>query len=204
MDVHRGRSELMGVLFVIWDQRTAGSRRFIFFEMRHAAAPAFKRTYIGQSAETLRPSNQSHVLSAAWAQRQLRPRASRMHDEARFNAIHAQLHWPTKTDGTLNHYNEWPPVSCSVRTWVARPGAHCMLRLPNLPLFHCADAVNPAKRPKWSIPLSPWASDLLVASHTDKRRAWIAFSWLGLVALYTSIGRRFLLPCTTHPLVCTH
>jgi hypothetical protein len=124
----RGRSELMGsVFFVIWDQRTAGFRRLIFFEMRHTAAPAFKRTYIGQCAETLRPSYQSHVLSAAWAQRQLRPRAFSIHDEARFSAIHARLHWlplllehslavvearertpqicaKAKTDGALTHY----------------------------------------------------------------------------------------------------
>ena len=102
----------------------------MFFKMRHAAAPAFKRTYIEQCAETLRPSNQSHVLSAAWAQRQLGPRAFSVHDEARLSAIHARLHWlhllladvearehttqtsaKKKTDGTLNHYNEWPPVS---------------------------------------------------------------------------------------------
>ena len=78
---------------VIWVQRTAGFRRLIFFEMRDAAAPAFKRTYIGQCAETLRPSNQSHVLSATWTQRQLGPRAFSIHDEARFSAIHARLHW---------------------------------------------------------------------------------------------------------------
>ena len=95
--------------------------------MRHAAAPAFKRTYIGQCAETLRPSNQSHVPSAAWAQRQLRLRAFSIHDEARFSAIHARLHWlpllaehslavvearehmiqtcaKTRTDGALIHY----------------------------------------------------------------------------------------------------
>ena len=107
----------------------------MFFEMRHAAAPAFKRTYIGQCIETLGPSNQSHVLSAAGAQRQLGPRAFSVHDQARpSNAIHARLHWlhllvehsladveprehttqtsaKKKTDGTLNHYNEWPPVS---------------------------------------------------------------------------------------------
>ena len=104
----------------------------IFFEMRHAAAPAFKRTYIGQFTETLRPSNQSHVLGAAGAQ--LGPRAFSIHDEARLSAIHARLHWlhllvehsladvearehttqtsaKKKTDGTLHHYNEWPPVS---------------------------------------------------------------------------------------------
>ena len=102
--------------------------------MRHAAAPAFKRTYIGQFTETLRPSNQSHILSAAGAQWQLGPRAFSVHDEARLSAIHARLHWlhllvehslavaearehttqtsaKKKTDGTLNHYNEWPPVS---------------------------------------------------------------------------------------------
>jgi hypothetical protein len=67
--------------------------QLMFFEMRHAAAPAFKRTYIGQCAETLRPSNQSHVPSAAWAQRQLRLRAFSIRDEARFSAIHARLHW---------------------------------------------------------------------------------------------------------------
>jgi hypothetical protein len=76
------------VFFVIWDQRTAEFRRLMFFEMKHAAAPAFKRTHIGQCAETLRPSNQSHVLSAAWAQRQLRPRAFSIPDEAQFSAIH--------------------------------------------------------------------------------------------------------------------
>src|SRR6516225_967732 len=45
----------------------------MFFEMRHAAAPAFKRTYIGQCTETPGPSNQSHDLGAAGAQ--LGPRA---------------------------------------------------------------------------------------------------------------------------------
>ena len=99
----------------------------IFFEMRHATARAFKCAYVGQFAETLRSSNQSHVLSAAWAQRQLGPRAFRIHDEARFSAIHARLHWlpllvehslavvearehtiqtcaKTRTDGALIHY----------------------------------------------------------------------------------------------------
>src|ERR1700722_6096285 len=61
--------------------------------MRDAATPAFKRTYIGQCVETLRPSNQSHVLSATWTQRQPGPRASSIHDEARLSAIHARLHW---------------------------------------------------------------------------------------------------------------
>ena len=101
--------------------------QLMFFEMRHAAAPAFKRTYIGQCAETLRPSNKSHVPSAAWAQRQLGLRAFSIHDEARFSAIHARLHWlpllvehslavvearehtiqtcaKTRTDGALIHY----------------------------------------------------------------------------------------------------
>jgi hypothetical protein len=101
--------------------------QLMFFEMRHAAAPAFKRTDIGQCAETLRPSNQSHVPSAAWAQRQLKLRAFSIHDEARFSAIHARLHWlsllvehslaavearehtirtcaKTRTDGALIHY----------------------------------------------------------------------------------------------------
>ena len=101
--------------------------QLMFFEMRHAAAPAFKRTYIGQFAETLRPSNKSHVPSAAWAQRQLGLRAFSIHDEARFSAIHARLHWlpllvehslavvearehtiqtcaKTRTDGALIHY----------------------------------------------------------------------------------------------------
>jgi len=64
-----------------------------FFEMRYATAWAYKCAYVGQFAETLRSSNQSHVLSAAWAQRQLGPRAFRIHDEARFSAIHARLHW---------------------------------------------------------------------------------------------------------------
>src|SRR5215467_6078538 len=86
MDVRRGRSSMGNV-----NQRTAGVRRLIFFEMRDAAAPAFERTYIGQCAETLRPSNQSHVLSAAWTQRQLGPRAFGI--EALFSAIHARLHW---------------------------------------------------------------------------------------------------------------
>ena len=127
------------VFFVIWDQRTAGFLRLMFFEMRHAAAPAFKRTYIGRCAETLHSSDQSHVLSAAWAQRQLAPRTFHIHDEARLSAIHARLHGlhllvehsladvearahttqtcpKTKTDGTLNHYNERPPVSCSAQT----------------------------------------------------------------------------------------
>ena len=150
----------------------------MFFKMRHAAAPAFKRTYIGQCAETLRPSYQSHVLSAAWAQRELRPTAFRIHDEARFSAIHARLHWlplllehslavveahehtpktcaKAKTDGPLNHYNEWPSVSCSAQTRVAHRGPTECLRVPNHPLFHCTAAVNPAKCPKRSIPVSP-------------------------------------------------
>ena len=66
-------------------------RRLIFFEMRNAAAAAFKCTYIGQCAETLRPSDQSHVLSAAWTQRQLGPRAFGIYDEAPFSAIHARF-----------------------------------------------------------------------------------------------------------------
>ena len=61
--------------------------------MRDAATPAFKRTYIGQCVETLRPSNQSHVLSATWTQRQPGPRASSIYDEARLSTIHARLHW---------------------------------------------------------------------------------------------------------------
>ncbi len=59
MDVRRCTSSMGSV-----DQRTAWFRRLIFFEVRNAAAPAFKCTYIGQCAETLRPSNQSHVLSS--------------------------------------------------------------------------------------------------------------------------------------------
>jgi len=70
-------------------------RRLVFFEMRYAAVPAFKRAYIGQCAETLRSSNLPHVLSAARAQRQLAIRAFRIHEEARFNAIHAWPHWLT-------------------------------------------------------------------------------------------------------------
>jgi hypothetical protein len=147
-----------------------------FFEMRHAAAPAFKRTYIGQCAETLRPSNQSHVPSAAWAQRQLRLRAFSIHDEARFSAIHARLHWlsllvehslavvearehtiqtcaKTRTDGALIHYkrvgHRSPPPRYNER--------HERLRAAGdqIDCFICTDAVNPAKCPKWSIPLWP-------------------------------------------------
>src|SRR5262249_25539745 len=128
--------------------------------------------------ETLRPSYQSHVLSTAWAQRQLKPRAFSIHDEARFSAIHARLHWlplllehslavvearehtpktcaKAKTDGPLNHYNEWASVSCSAQTRVARRGPTECLRVLNHPLFLCTAAVNPAKCPKWSIPASP-------------------------------------------------
>jgi len=110
----------------------------MFFEMRHAAAPAFKRTYIGQCAERLRPSNQSHVLSAAWAQRQLGPRAFSIHDETRLGAIHARLHWlhlpvghslaiqpgaKMRTDGALTHYKRvatglLPHVITMIR-WIA-------------------------------------------------------------------------------------
>jgi hypothetical protein len=72
------------------DHRTLGSGG-TFFEMRHATARAFKCAYVGQFAETLRSSNQSHVLSAAWAQRQLGPRAFHIHDEARFGATLARL-----------------------------------------------------------------------------------------------------------------
>jgi hypothetical protein len=163
----------------------------MFFEMRHSAAPAFKRTYIGQ---TLRPLNQSHVLSAAWAQRQLGPRAFSIHDEARLSAIHARLHWlhllvehslavvegrehttqtsaKKKTDGTLNHYNEWPPVSSPTLQSALRAHrhvwpvhGHCMLRVPSHRLFHFADAVNPAKCPKRSIPVS--------LSHTTSHNAY--------------------------------
>jgi hypothetical protein len=95
--------------------------------MRDAATPAFKRTYIGQCVETLRPSNQSHVLSATWTQGQPGPRASSIYDEARLSTIQARLHWlpllvehslavvearehtiqtcaKTRTDGALIHY----------------------------------------------------------------------------------------------------
>src|SRR5215471_5064112 len=65
------------------EQRAAGFRRLIFFKVRDAAAQAFKRTYIGQYAETLRPSNQSHVLSATWTPRQFEPRAFSIHDAPR-------------------------------------------------------------------------------------------------------------------------
>jgi hypothetical protein len=91
---------------VSWHQRVNGRnfrchlasthrefRRLIFFEMRNAAAPAFERAYVGQCAETLRSSNQSHVLRATWAQRQLRPRAFRIHDKAQFFRGHAWLYW---------------------------------------------------------------------------------------------------------------
>jgi hypothetical protein len=137
------------------DQRTAGFQRLIFLEMRNDAAPAFKRTYIGQCAETLRPSDQSHVLSAAWTQRQLGPRAFGIYDEAVFSAIHAQLHWlpllsrtslavvearqhtiqtarKTRTDDALIHYKRvghrsLPPRCKSVNSAQASR-AHCMLR----------------------------------------------------------------------------
>ncbi len=172
-----GADILVGnVFFVIWDQRTAGFRRLIFFEMRDAAAPAFKRTYIGQCAETLRPSNQSHVLSATWTQRQLGPRAFSIYDEARFSAIHARLHClpllveqslavvearehtiqtcaKTRTDGALIHYkrvgHRSPPPRYNER--------HERLRAAGdqMDCVICTDAVNPAKCPKRSIPESP-------------------------------------------------
>ena len=89
--------------------------------------PGIQTTYIGQCVETLRPSNQSHVLSATWTQRQPGPRASSIYDEARLSTIHARLHWlpllvehslavvearehtihtcaKTRTDGALIHY----------------------------------------------------------------------------------------------------
>jgi hypothetical protein len=167
-------------LFVIWDQRTAGSRRFIFFEMRHAAAPAFKRTYIGQSAETLRPSNQSHVLSAAWAQRQLRPRASRMHDEARFSAIHAQLHWQRRpmARSTTTMSGHRSPAAYR-HGWPVHGRTACCVSQ----IFHCFIARMQSIRQsvqngQFLCRLAQNASNLLVALHTDKRRAWIVFSWL--------------------------
>ena len=147
----------------------------MFLEMRHAAAPAFKRTYIGQCAETLRPSNQSHVLSATWTQRQLGPRAFSIHDEARFSAIHARLHWlpllvehslavvevrehtiqtcaKTRTDGALIHYkrvnHRSPPPHYNERHERPRAAGYQM------DCFICTDAVNPAKCPKRSIPES--------------------------------------------------
>ena len=58
----------------------------VFLGMRDAACSAFERTEIGQIAKSLRPSNQSHRLSATWAV----PRcgcgivsAFGVHDEAR-------------------------------------------------------------------------------------------------------------------------
>jgi hypothetical protein len=152
--------------------------QLMFFEMRHAAAPAFKRTYIGQCAETLRPSNKSHVPSAACAQRQLRFRAFSIHDEARLSAIHARLHWlpllvehslvvvearehtiqtcaKTRTEDALIHYkrvgHRSPPPRYNER--------HERLRAAGdqMDCFICTDAVNPAKCPKWSIPVSPYS-----------------------------------------------
>ena len=128
-----------------------------FLRNGHAAAPAFKRTYIGQCAETLRPSNQSHVPSAAWAQRQLGLRAFSIHDEARFSAIHARLHWlpllvehslavvearehtiqtcaKTRTEGALIHYKRVghrspPPRYKSVMSGCAPPVTNGLLHL---------------------------------------------------------------------------
>ena len=123
--------------------------------MRDAAAPAFKRTYIGQCAETLRPSNQSHVLSATWTQRQPGPRASSIYDEARLSTIHARLHWlpllvehslavvevrehtiqtcaKTRIDGALIHYKRVGHRSLPPRCKSVKPArtsrVHCMLR----------------------------------------------------------------------------
>ena len=161
----------------------------MFFEMRDAAAPAFKRTYIGQCAETLRPSNQSHVPSAAWAQRQLRFRAFSIHDEARFSAIHARLHWlpllvehslavvearehtiqtcaKTRTEGALIHYkrvgHRSPPPRYNERHERPRAAGDQM------DCFICTDAVNPAKCPKWSIPL--WPCSECVGPAGNRRR----------------------------------
>jgi hypothetical protein len=163
--------------------------QLMFFEMRHAAAPAFKRTYIGQCAETLRPSNKSHVPSAACAQRQLRFRAFSIHDEARLSAIHARLHWlpllvehslvvvearehtiqtcaKTRTEDALIHYkrvgHRSPPPRYNER--------HERLRAAGdqMDCFICTDAVNPAKCPKWSIPVSPYSECVaFIASHAD-------------------------------------
>ena len=167
MDVRHGKSSMGNV-----DQRAAGVRRLIFFEMRDAAAPAFKRTYIGQCAETLRPSNQSHVLSAAWTQRQLGPRAFSIHDElgsARYMrgsvgflclvehslaVVEARGHTtklgrkrePMAHSSTTN---EWatgllPRAATSAKSAQTwvASRAHCMLRAPN---HHCFIA------PLWSI-----------------------------------------------------
>jgi len=43
-----------------------------FFDMEDAACFTFKRAEVGQSREALRPADQSHLLSAAWALRPLR------------------------------------------------------------------------------------------------------------------------------------
>ena len=147
-------------------------RRLIFFEMRHAAAPAFKRAYIGQCAETLRPSNLAHVLSATWARRQLATRAFRIHDDARFNAIHALPHWLAllvEHSLATHHKSRWrtrplqtsghlptPATSVkSVHAWVARSRGvlHFFLREGKSPSRGVA--VNPAKCPNRSIPVSP-------------------------------------------------
>ena len=144
--------------------------------MRDAAAPAFKRTYIGQCAETLRPSNQSHVLSATWTQRQPGPRASSIYDEARLSTIHARLHWlpllvehslavvearehtiqtcaKTRSDGgTHPLQTSGPTVSSPTLQRASRAAAS---RRSSMDCFICTDAVNPAKCPKWSIPVWP-------------------------------------------------
>jgi hypothetical protein len=156
--------------------------------MRDAAAAAFKRTYIGQCAETLRPSNQSHVLSAAWTQRQLGPRAFCIHDETRFSAIHARLHWLPLLSRTFTRcfgsactrpklarkpepmphsstINEWatgllPGAATSVKSAQAS-GAHCVLRVRN---HHCFIARM------WSIRQSVQIGQFLCRLRSTRRK----------------------------------
>ena len=125
-------------------------------------------------------SFESNALSAAWAQRQLEPRASRIHDEtdtARYirgsigflclvemEALGTRPKVARKREpvATPPLQTSEPPVSSpalqsSLRAHRRRDDqTHPGLRVPN---HHCSshDSVKPAKCPNWSVPGSPCA-----------------------------------------------
>jgi len=159
--------------------------------MRDAATPAFKRTYIGQCVETLRPSNQSHVLSATWTQRQLGPRAFSIYDEARLSTIHARLHWlpllvehslavvearehtiqtcaKMRTDGALIHYKRvghllLPHVTTSVTSGCGPPVIRSIASFARMRSIR-----QSVQNGQFLCGLAQKPARCLVASHADK------------------------------------
>jgi len=68
-------------------------RLLAFFDMEDAACFTSERAEVGQSRETLRSADQSHLLSAAWALRPLRRGAVGtlgIHDGLRSARLNAQ------------------------------------------------------------------------------------------------------------------